>query len=77
MSGLKVIPEGERVARTALAELAGLVKLAAVREEGHPVGVPAPCWFHCPCGSRVPAFSGVQTCTCGTSYDGSGWLVRS
>ena len=53
------------------------MKLAAIREPGYPVGQTAPCFFHCPCGTKVPAFSGEQTCAgCGTRYTASGWIVR-
>lgn len=51
-----------------------LVKLAAIREEGYPQGVTAPCWFHCPCGERVPAFDGDQECKCGARYDSRGYV---
>lgn len=53
-----------------------ITKLAAIRGEGHPPGAPAPCWFHCPCGGRVPAFQGDQTCECGTTYDSRGWVAN-
>lgn len=50
-------------------------KLAAIREPGYPVGQPAPTFFHCPCGEKVPAFQGEQTCACGTRYDSRGWVL--
>ena len=53
-----------------------MVKLAAIREPGYPMGETAPCFFHCPCGEKVPAFQpGIQTCSCGTQYARDGWVV--
>lgn len=52
-----------------------MTKLAAIREPGYPVGEPAPCFFHCPCGAKVPAYQGEQACQCGTRYDARGWVM--
>lgn len=54
-------------------------KVAIIREPGHPVGEPAPCYLNCPCGAKppAPADAGLMTwCACGAIYDAAGWLVR-
>lgn len=50
-----------------------IVKLAAVREEGYPVGVTAPCWFTCPCGRRHKAFVDTIDCACGRRWNEHGY----
>lgn len=53
------------------------VKKAAIREPGHPVGQPAPCFYHCDCGQKVPAFQLTpQRCDCGRVYDSQGWITE-
>ena len=51
-----------------------LVKIAAIREDGFPQGVTAPCWMTCPaCNTRMPAFTTEQTCDCGTRWTPTGY----
>ena len=59
-----------------------LIKVAIIREPGHPVGTPAPCYLNCPCGAQPrtsvtadPDFSFIE-CPCGRVYDIAGWLQR-
>lgn len=53
-----------------------LTKVAVIREPGHPVGQPAPCYLNCPCGAK-PALTGRGSvvCACGTIYDERGWII--
>jgi hypothetical protein len=55
----------------------GFMKKALIREEGYPVGVPAPMYLVCICGKKVsmPERGGVF-CECGTEYSASGWIVK-
>jgi hypothetical protein len=51
-------------------------KAAWIRDEGYPVGKPAPGHFDCSCGTRVPQVSDENRClTCGTVYDARGWIL--
>jgi DNA polymerase III delta prime subunit len=53
-------------------------KAAWIRDEGYPVGQPAPGHFNCSCGTRVPQVSDENVCdTCGTCYDARGWITFS
>jgi hypothetical protein len=55
-----------------------LIKLALRREEGYPVGQPAPCYLLCPCGRKVPVPPDAiapLTCDCGAAYTPDGWIV--
>ena len=53
-----------------------LVKLAAIREEGYPQGVSAPCWFTCPdCQTKMPAFGETQVCGCGIHWTSRGYKM--
>jgi hypothetical protein len=60
---------------TVIAERA---KVARIREEGYPIGRPAPTYLNCPCGAK-PRTNGISqvTCTCGTRYSGCGWILAS
>ena len=49
-------------------------KAALIRDEGYPVGQPAPCHFNCECGATVPADSDRNVCVCGIVYDACGWI---
>ena len=65
---------------TARLPLTQTVKQAWIREEGHPEGRPAPGYFRCGCGEKVPCAEYGQaenvTCRqCGTTYTGHGWIV--
>jgi len=56
-----------------------LKKIAWIRDEGYPVGVPAPGSFKCTCGARLPARIGQVKnipCACGMVYDGCGWVIK-
>lgn len=51
-------------------------KKAIIRDEGYPVGKPAPCHIDCFCGTRVPANDEVNICSqCGVSFDKRGWVL--
>lgn len=56
------------------------VKAAIIRDEGYPIGTPAPCHINCECGERIPLakpFEQGATCPkCGTIYDKRGWIER-
>lgn len=67
----------------------GLVKVALRREQdGTPIGHPAPCYFLCPCKTKVPVYDrqgqringdseGVLTCSsCGQRMNVDGWLLE-
>lgn len=56
---------------------ARLVKVAAIREPGWPVGSPAPCYLNCPCGARPRAYQGEVRCACGQLYTDDGYLITS
>ena len=65
---------------TARLPLTETVKAAWIREEGYPVGTPAPGFFRCSCGEKVPCAEYGQaenvTCRqCATTYNGHGWIV--
>jgi hypothetical protein len=63
------------------------MKVALMREDdGTPSGFPAPCFFRCPCGQKVPVYDregraiGMdekhnRTCGCGQKFDYAGFLV--
>jgi len=54
------------------------LKKALISEEGHPVGVPAPMYLICICGTKVP-MPGPHAATCpkcGTKFDGAGWIIE-
>jgi hypothetical protein len=52
-------------------------KAAWIRDEGYPVGIPAPGHFNCSCGERVPQTGDTNTCAkCGTVYDARGWILN-
>lgn len=59
------------------------VKLAVKRRPGYPVGIPAPCYVECECGTKVDVPDHVFTnpdtlyyCpTCATEYQGMGWIT--
>lgn len=56
-----------------------LAKVALVRDESYPQGVPAPLFLRCHCGGRPSVNPGQQIVTCygcGTKYTGSGWLLN-
>lgn len=64
-----------------------LVKVALRREnDGTPVGHPAPTYFLCPCGLKVPVYDrhgqrlthGLKlTCECGQQFHIDGYLVET
>ena len=75
--------KGQKMKHDATAPLAltELVKAAWIREEGHPMGQPAPGFFRCSCGRKVscPVYGqpAPVTCpACGTTYNGHGWIIR-
>lgn len=61
------------------AHTAGFIKRAWKRDEGYPVGSPAPGHFDCGCGRQVacPKLAQAEnvTCACGQIYDGYGWMI--
>jgi len=60
-----------------------LIKLARKRDPSIPIGVAAPLYLDCPCGSKVwipLIFSGHKTATvtcyrCKAEYTHDGWIV--
>ncbi len=61
-----------------------LMKLARIREDGVPVGIPARLYLNCPCGERlwlpdsvpVSEIEEVRVAsTCGYAYDIEGYVV--
>jgi hypothetical protein len=52
-------------------------KAAWIRDEGYPVGKPAPGHFNCSCGERVPQTSDRNVCKCGIVYDARGWILSN
>jgi hypothetical protein len=53
------------------------LKAAWIRDEGYPVGKPAPGHFICNCAERLPATEDGATCgKCGTHFDANGWVVE-
>lgn len=56
---------------------ASRIKCAVIREEGYPIGQPAPCYIKCECGTKVRVTPRVlMHCdVCGRIYDDRGWLV--
>jgi hypothetical protein len=53
------------------------VKKALKREPGYPVGVPAPLYVDCLCGSHVPITGNANSCACGTVFDEAGWITSN
>ncbi len=62
-----------------------LKKVALRREDGPPMGTPAPCYLVCPCGRKVAICdaraqpvnrndAGEHVCECGQAFDSRGWL---
>jgi hypothetical protein len=52
-------------------------KAAWIRDEGYPVGKPAPGHFICNCGERIPAANDGATCPkCGLHFDARGWITN-
>lgn len=56
------------------------LKRAVKREEGYPIGVPAPVYLDCECGHHLnlPVISGLPMtfiCLCGREYDSRGWIL--
>ena len=59
----------------------GYMKKALIRNEGYPVGVPAPMHLICVCGNRVeipehPEPDVPIACGCGYEYDARGWITK-
>lgn len=56
----------------------GFKKRAVIRNDGYPVGQPAPMCVNCGCGQTVPvvplAYSRCKAC--GTTYDDHGWIIQ-
>lgn len=55
----------------------GCTKRALKREQGYPVGTPAPIYLDCECGHHLTMPIGqlrVQ-CVCGIEYDAMGWII--
>ena len=62
-----------------------LVKLALRREDdGTPIGWPAPTYFLCPCGAKIPVYDRkgnrvtdgpTLSCACGEKVDIDGYIV--
>ncbi len=58
----------------------GIVKRALRRDEGYPIGQPAPLYILCECGGKVPVpvvrgLPMTYQCACGVVYDAQGWIV--
>jgi hypothetical protein len=52
-------------------------KAAWIRDEGYPIGTPAPGHFICNCGTRVPATETGAICpTCELHFDSQGWIAK-
>ena len=53
-----------------------VLKRALIRDASYPQGFSAPVHVVCGCGTRVPVDHEFhnQCDTCGTIYDGSGWV---
>jgi hypothetical protein len=51
-------------------------KAAWIRDEGYPVGAPAPGHFICNCGERLPENNGATCPKCGLSLDTRGWIIK-
>ena len=54
----------------------GITKKAIIRDEGYPVGIPAPCHIECLCGQSIPANDDRNVCPCGVVYDSRGWIEK-
>lgn len=53
------------------------LKVALRREDGYPVGYPAPLYVVCKCGRKIKQFSDYQFhCDCGNEYNEDGWLLE-
>ena len=54
------------------------MKIAWVRDDGYPIGQPAPGKFHCKCGAKIPATlnkadGDVKCPACGSVFTWNGW----
>ncbi len=59
---------------------AKFTKRALRREEGYPIGYPAPSYILCECGNKVsvPVITGLPMtfeCLCGIEYDSRGYIL--
>ena len=57
---------------------AELVKVAVIREPGHPVGQPAPLYLNCRCGGKprtVPNGPNVKCWRCKVLYSSDGYII--
>lgn len=53
-----------------------LAKFAIFREEGYPIGKPAPTYFRCTCGRKIDRDGSPEySCECGKRISESGWLL--
>ena len=55
------------------------IKIALFREEGYPIGFPAPMYATCVCGTRIDNlnFQNLFSCqVCKRNYTGDGWVIK-
>lgn len=53
-------------------------KVAMIREQGYPQGVPAQVYLNCRCGSKPLTDINLKlnvNCLCGKSYTYNGWII--
>ena len=60
----------------------GYTKKALIRREGYPMGQIAPVFLRCICGHELdmnfmPDTIPAVTCTCGRTWDETGWLTNA
>ena len=52
-----------------------LIKRSLIRENGYPVGVRAPVYVNCGCGTKLAIVTERNQCSvCHTIYNAGGWI---